>query len=306
MKNQLPYRVLLYYQYVNIENPDAFRDEQRALCEELGLLGRILVGPEGINGTIAGSIEATDAYKQRMHADERFAQMQFKEDAHDSIPFRKLKVKTRPEIVTLEAEGAVPENGGDHLSPQEWHALAQQEDVVVLDARNEYEWRIGYFKDALLPEIDLFKEFPAWVQEHKDELKDKKVLMYCTGGIRCERASTVVKDITGNDDVYQLEGGIATYGKEIPDGLWQGSMYVFDDRVKVQINDDAHHMLVSDCIHCDAQSDNIVNCSNAKCNDRVIICGTCMELSNGACSQECSTKHRDGVQAAWQIVERTA
>lgn len=301
-----PYRVLLYYQYVDIADPEQFRKEHKALCKELNLVGRILVGAEGINGTVSGRTEDTDAYKHAMHADPRFSSMQFKEDSSDFIPFRKLKIKTRDEIVTLEAENATPERGGAHLSPREWHELAQRDDVVILDARNEYEWVIGRFKNAMLPNIELFKEFPQWVEQHKDELKDKKVLMYCTGGIRCERASTVVKDITGNEEVYQLSGGIHSYGQEIPDGLWEGSMYVFDDRTKVQINDDAHHEIISTCNFCDAKTDEYYNCCNAECNQRILLCNTCVEKANQACSEECSQKHRAGIVRTWDIKKRVA
>lgn len=302
---EMPYRVLLYYQYVDIENPEQFREEHYALCERLNLLGRVIIGEEGINGTVCGLEKDTNEYKRIMHEDPRFAQMQFKEDSEAENAFRKLKVRFRPEIVTLEASNdAAPERGGQHLPPKEWHKMALEDDVVILDARNDYEWRVGRFKDAILPEVDQFKQFPQWVEEHKEELQDKKVLMYCTGGIRCERASTVVKDITGNDEVYQLKGGIHTYGQEIPDGLWEGSMYVFDDRIKVQINDDEHHYAVADCYHCGEKTDECYNCSNAQCNMKIELCADCFDKANGACSKECSENHRDGIVKAWQIEEK--
>ena len=299
------FKVLLYYKYVKLDNPDEFRDEHKALCEKLGLLGRILVGEEGLNGTVAGPIEAAEAYKEAMWADERFADMQCKEHVTDHNPFPKLKIKSRKEIVTLEDESATVEKGGAHLTPQQWHDMAMDEDAVILDARNNFEWEIGKFKDAILPDIDYFRDFPQWVKDNKEQLEGKKVLMYCTGGIRCERASAVLKN-EGLDDVYQLNGGIINYGKEIPDGLWEGSCFVFDDRMAVQVNDDAHHDVISTCRFCETKTDEYFNCCNAECNKLILLCADCKERSNNACSEECSTKHRDGVVKHWDIVERKA
>lgn len=296
------YHVLLYYMYTPIEHPEVFAEEHRALCKRLGLKGRVLVAGEGINGTLAGKKEACDEYKRIMNADSRFAAMEFKEHDADIDPFPRLRVVVREEVVTLglHDNGALPQNAGKHLSPEEWHALAQQDDVVILDGRNLYEARIGKFKDAITPEISAFREFPQWVKEHKKELEGKKVLMYCTGGIRCEKASAVVK-AEGIHDVYQLHGGIINYGKHIPDGLWEGSCYVFDARTKVQVNDDAHHSVISQCDFCHAPTDQYVNCANAECNKMMLLCATCHEKSGGACSPECAQRHRSGQPQEWKI-----
>lgn len=299
------YRVLLYYLYTPIEEPKKYVEEHRALCKELELLGRILIGEEGINGTLAGTIEKTEEYKKRMHADQRFHGMAFKEHLSEKMPFYKLKIKYRKEIVTLGAEDIDPKNGGKHLSPKTWHEMAQEENAVILDARNNFEWEIGKFKNALLPDIDYFREFPEWVKKNKAQLKKKKVLMYCTGGIRCEKASAVLKK-EGIDEVYQLDGGIINYGKEIPDGLWEGSCFVFDERRSVQVNDDAHHAVISKCHFCDQKSDRHENCCNAECNKMILLCNTCKEKSNNACSEECSKKHRNGVVKKWDIKTRQA
>lgn len=299
------YTVLLYYKYVTIEDPEQYKANHLALCTELDLQGRIVIGAEGLNGTVAGTVEATKAYKQALWNDERFADMQFKEHACDAIPFPKLKIKVRDEIVTLGDKQASIDNAGKHLTPEEWHQLAQSEDTIILDARNTFEWQIGKFKDAVLPDIDYFREFPEWVKQHKEELKNKKVLMYCTGGIRCERASAVLKN-EGIENVYQLEGGIITYGKEIPNGLWEGSCFVFDERMAVQVNDDTHHEVISQCRFCDTKTDRYYNCCNAECNALILLCDGCKERSNNACSEVCSTKHRDGVVKHWDIATRQA
>ncbi|MCW1930652.1 MAG: rhodanese-related sulfurtransferase [Candidatus Kerfeldbacteria bacterium] len=296
------YRVLLYYKYVPIENPEAFVAEHKALCSRLGLKGRVLIAHEGLNGTLSGSVEACEEYKQWILSDSRFAHMAFKEHDTAVLPFPRLRVVVRPEVVTLgvKDEGTLPYKAGKHLTPEEWHALAQEDDVVILDGRNMYEARIGKFKNAITPDIQNFREFPQWVKENKEKLNGKKVLMYCTGGIRCEKASAVVKE-TGIEDVYQLNGGIINYGKHIPDGLWEGSCYVFDARNKVQVNDDAHHTIISKCDFCKELSDQYVNCANAACNKMMILCASCREKSNDACSAECAQHNRRGVMKPWLI-----
>lgn len=296
------YRVLLYYKYVPIEHPEAFVAEHKALCSRLSLKGRVLVAHEGLNGTLAGSVEACEEYKKIMLADSRFSDMQFKEHDAEEMPFPRLRVVVRSEVVTLgvQDEGTLPYRAGKHLTPEEWHAMAQEENVVILDGRNMYEARIGKFKNAITPDIAAFREFPQWVKEHKKELEGKKVLMYCTGGIRCEKASAVVKE-EGINDVYQLYGGIINYGKHIPDGLWEGSCYVFDARNKVQVNDDAHHTIISACDFCSTPSDQYVNCANAECNKMMILCDRCRAQSNDACSLACNARHRKGVQKEWSI-----
>ncbi len=294
------FTVLLYYQYVPIADPDQFRAEHYALCKQLGLKGRILVGKEGLNGTVAGTAEATEQYKQALRRDERFATIQFKEDGYKTNPFPKLKVTVRNEIVTLGVKGADPKQGGEHLSPEQWHELAQQDDVVILDGRNNFEAAIGKFKNAITPDIEFFREFPGWVKQNKQKLANKKVLMYCTGGIRCERASALLKE-EGIQDVYQLDGGIINYGKHIPNGLWEGSCYVFDERIKVQVNDDAHHQVISQCLFCETKTDQYYNCSNALCNKMILLCDSCLDKSNMACSEACSKNHRAGINKAWRI-----
>lgn len=294
------FTVLLYYQYVPITDPAQFREQHYALCQRLALKGRVLIGAEGINGTVAGAAEGTEQYKQALRSDSRFTNIQFKEDQYQVNPFPKLKVTVRNEIVTLGVKGADPKNSGEHLTPEQWHELAQQEDVVILDGRNNFEAAIGKFKNAIIPDIEFFRDFPQWVKHNKQQLENKKVLMYCTGGIRCERASALLKE-EGIEDVYQLDGGIINYGKHIPNGLWEGSCYVFDERIKVQVNDDAHHDIISHCLFCDTKTDQYYNCSNAKCNKMILLCDSCVEKSNTSCSRDCSTKHRAGIVKPWQI-----
>jgi UPF0176 protein len=177
---------------------------------------------------------------------------------------------------------------------------------VILDARSNFESRIGRFKGAVTPDVEHFRDLPAWIDEHIDEFKDKTVLMYCNGNIRCERSSAYVQKLKGAKNVYSLEEGIVNYTKEIPDGLWEGSLFVFDERMQVQLNDDEHHAIISTCDHCETPTDTYFNCCNAECNDFVLLCSDCREKSNQACSEECSRKHRDGIVKHWDITTRTA
>ncbi|MBI4407143.1 MAG: rhodanese domain-containing protein, partial [Candidatus Kerfeldbacteria bacterium] len=218
---------------------------------------------------------------------EQFRDIEFKEHAYHENPFVKLKIKYRRELVTLGVNEITAADAAQHLSPQDWHALAQQPDTVVLDVRNEYESRIGKFKHAITPDIANFRELPAWLQQHQ-ELKDKKVLVYCTGGIRCEKASAVLKK-SGVGAVYQLHGGIINYGKEIPNGLWQGSCFVFDQRMAVPVNDPAHHQIISQCHYCSTATDTYYNCANVDCNALMLLCPSCLQTSQRLCSGEKQT-----------------
>lgn len=208
------YRVLLYYKYVPIEDPEAFREQHLAFCKELGLLGRILVSSEGINGTVSGTVEQTEKYMETMKADPRFADMVFKIDEAEGHAFKKIFVRHKKELVTLRLEDDVDPNEttGQHLKPAEFYEKMQDPNTIVIDARNDYEYDLGHFRGAVRPDIEAFRELPEWIEEHKDMLEGKKILTYCTGGVRCEKFSGwLVKQ--GFEDVAQLDGGIVTYGK---------------------------------------------------------------------------------------------
>ena len=203
-----PFQVLLYYLYVPISDPAEYMERHRALCEELELRGRIIIGEEGINGTVSGTFENTQAYVEAMNSDPLTAAMEFKIDPAESHVFPKLSVKVREEIVTLglpKEEDIDPnEVTGDRLSPSEWLEAMQEEEVVIIDGRNLYEAELGKFKGAVVPDIDSFREFPEWLREHREELQQKKkILTYCTGGIRCEKLSGFLKK-EGFDNVYQV------------------------------------------------------------------------------------------------------
>ena len=211
-----PYEVLLYYRYFPISDPEAYVASHRVLCERLGLLGRILVASEGINGTVSGLAESTTIYRERLLAEEGSADMEFKIDPADAHVFPKLSIKARDEIVTLGlGDEDLDPNAvtGDYLSPRAFYEAMKDPNAVVIDARNNYEWQLGKFRNAICPEVDSFRELPEWVRENRHLLEGKRILTYCTGGIRCEKFSGFLKQ-EGFEDVSQLHGGIVTYGRD--------------------------------------------------------------------------------------------
>ncbi|MEE6132246.1 hypothetical protein CHN50_18025 [Priestia aryabhattai] len=295
MSTNKPYRVLLYYMYVPIENAEEFRDEQFALCEELELKGRILVASEGINGTVSGTVEQTDRYMEVMKQDPRFSEMVFKIDEADEHAFKKLRVRHRPELVTLRLENDINplETTGNYLSPKEFFEAMQQEDTIVIDARNDYEFDLGHFRGAVRPDIRNFRELPEWIRENKEMFEDKKVLTYCTGGIRCEKFSGWLKE-EGFEDVGQLHGGIVTYGKdpEVQGELWDGQCYVFDERISVPVNQKEHVIVGKD--HFDGQPcERYVNCANPACNRKILASEENEHKYLRSCSHECRVNPRN-------------
>lgn len=260
------YTVLLYYKYVPIADPEGFAAEHLQLCRDLGLKGRVLVAKEGINGTLAGTSEATDEYQAWCRNHPLFSDMPFKINGADAPPFKRLSVKPRKEIVTLGVEEefdleSEPEN---HLSPEEWKRVLDEEDVVLFDVRNDYESAVGRFKDAITPPIGNFRELPDALDQYS-HLKDKKVLMYCTGGIRCEKASALFRR-KGFKEVYQLEGGILTYGEKLGADHWEGECFVFDERMTVPVGGDCPAEPIATCAHTGVVGAILINCRDDKCH----------------------------------------
>ncbi|MDR0921468.1 MAG: rhodanese-related sulfurtransferase [Lactobacillales bacterium] len=282
-------RVLLYYQYVPIENAEQFAKEHLAFCKEIGLKGRILVAEEGINGTLSGTFEATERYMEAMHGDVRFAEMVFKVDEENQNAFEKMFVRFRPELVSLNLEEDINplEITGAYLSPKEFREALLDDEVVVIDARNDYEYDLGHFRGAVRPDIRSFRELPQWIRDNKEKFMEKRVVTYCTGGIRCEKFSGwLVRE--GFKDVGQLHGGIATYGKdpEVQGDLWDGKMYVFDSRISVQINQKEHVIVGRDWFD-GTPCERYVNCGNPKCNRQMMTSEENEAKFLRGCSHEC-------------------
>jgi UPF0176 protein len=289
------YRVLLYYKYVPIENPEEVTQEHLDACKELGLKGRIIIAAEGINGTVSGTIEQTDAYVKYMDEHPLFAGTIFKIDEATEHAFKKMRVRCRPELVTLRLEDDVDPHvlTGKHLKPKEFFAEMQKEDTVVIDARNDYEYDLGHFRGAVRPDILNFRDLPEWIRENKQEFEGKKILTYCTGGIRCEKFSGwLLKE--GFEDVSQLEGGIVTYGKdpEVQGDLWDGQLYVFDERISVPVNQ-KEHIIVGKDHFTGEPCERYVNCANPECNKKILCSEENEHKHLRSCSHECRIHPRN-------------
>lgn len=255
---------------------------QKTLCEKLNLKGRIIISKHGINGTVGGNIEDVKQYVKETKQYVPFKDIVFKWSDGTGQDFPRISVKVRDEIVSFGAadELKVDEHGvvggGKHLNPAEVHKLVKErgEDVIFFDGRNAYEAKVGKFKGAVVPDTRTTKDFVSELESGKyDGIKDKPVVTYCTGGIRCEVLSSLMKN-RGFKEVYQIDGGIVKYGEKYGDeGLWEGSLYVFDNRMGMKFSDKAQD--IGACIQCGAKTSNYENCALKSCNDLVLICEMC-------------------------------
>ena len=229
------FTVAALYHFTRFDDPDALRAPLRDLCEEKDVRGSLLIAAEGINGTIAGPRAGIDAVLAHIRALPGCADLEWKESTAAEAPFARMKVRLKKEIVTMGVPGVDPKaKVGHYVRPQDWNALISAPDVAVIDTRNDYEIAIGTFEGAVDPETTTFREFPAWWQENKDRFHNKRIAMFCTGGIRCEKSTNYLIE-QGVEEVYHLKGGILQYLEDVPeeDSLWHGECFVFDERVSV-------------------------------------------------------------------------
>lgn len=278
------YRVLLYYGYTPISNPDHYRDEHHRLCLRLNLLGRVIVAPEGINGTVSGLTADCDAYMAALHADPRFAGIEFKIDEVSDHTFQKLHVRVKPEIVHSDLPVDPLKQTGIHLEPDEFRQLKNDPDVVLVDMRSNYEHAVGKFSGAVTFDMENLRDLPDHIHEI-EHLKKKKIITYCTGGIKCEKASAYLLS-RGFENVYQLHGGIIKYGMETGGEDFDGACYVFDNRVTVPVNV-VNPTVVSVCFRCGTPTTRLINCASPVCNNHVALCETCGHDHAGTCTDAC-------------------
>ena len=282
---QKPFAVILYYCFAAVDDVIALQRQQMELCVSLGLLGRIIVASEGINGTLSGTVKECEAYMAILHNDNRFASTDFKIDYGYGHAFQKINVRIKNEIVHADLHSVKPyEQTSTHLTPAQFKALKDQPDVVLLDVRSNYEHNLGKFKGAQTLDIDNFREFKDKLPE-LEHLKSKKVITYCTGGIKCEKASAYLLG-NGFENVYQLLGGIIRYGIEEQGEDFDGKCYVFDKRIAIDVNT-VNPTMVATCKICSNHTNHMVNCANPACNKHVTICPDCLLELKGACSPDC-------------------
>lgn len=276
-------KILLYYKFVPVADPDAIKLWQKTLAEGLNLKGRILIADHGINGTVGGDLKDLKQYVKQTKTHPAFKDVVFKWSDGGRDDFPKLVVKVRPEIVTfglpkeikVDQKGVV--GGGKRLKPDQLHELVKErgEDVVFFDGRNAYEAEVGRFKNAVIPDVRHTRDFKKELKKPEySKLKKKPIVTYCTGGIRCEILSTIMKK-EGFEEVYQIDGGIVKYGEAFADdGLWEGALYVFDDRITTKFSDKAKD--IGKCAHCSSSTSNYTNCTNKTCNKHIIVCQSCL------------------------------
>jgi UPF0176 protein len=289
-----PQKIILFYKFTPLADPEAIRLWQRTLCEANDLRGRILISKDGINGTVGGTLSQVKRYIRVMKDFAPFKDMEYKWSEGRGDEFPRLQVRVRDEIVTfgVPEEIVVNENGivggGIHLSPAEVNELvaSRGDDVVFFDGRNEYEAAIGKFKNAVVPPIETTPEFVKVLESGAyDHLKDKPIVTYCTGGIRCEVLSLIMKN-RGFKEVYQIDGGIVRYAEKFKDsGLWEGSLYVFDRRFKLDYGKETK--ILSACHMCNTPTSEYHNCSDLTCRRRTLVCDECSAKVNEVFCHDC-------------------
>lgn len=280
--------IAAFYKFISIpkESLESIRERFVTFAEQSKLTGLLVMGTEGVNATVAGTEETIECLKDLLK--ELFPNQEItpKISFADSMPFPRFKVDIRPEIITTkDLSLSHEESAGTHLSPEEWHAMIENDpDVLIVDTRNDYETEIGVFEGAVDPKIKKFSEFQTWVEENNLP-KDKKIMMYCTGGIRCEKAVPEVKRL-GYNSVFQLEGGILKYLEKYPEGFFKGECFVFDHRVAVD-----GHLAPSKtyrlCPHCGNPAKERITCK--ECKQEAVVCHSCIGQSfRVACSKNCA------------------
>lgn len=275
-------KIILFYKFYPLADPQAVMLWQKTLAASLNLRGRVLISPHGINGTLGGEVADLKNFIEQYKQFPGFNDTMFKWSDGIREDFPRLSIKVRQEIVGFHApnelevseQGVV--GGGRHLKPRQVHELVEKygDNVVFFDGRNAHEAKIGKFKNAVVADTNTSRDFIPELESGKyDNLKNKKVVTYCTGGIRCEILTSLMKK-RGFEDVYQIEGGIVKYGEAYgDDGLWEGSLRVFDDRMTINFSD--HTKTIGECTHCSSKTSNFENCALPSCNDLVLICETC-------------------------------
>ncbi len=293
-------KVILYYAFTPIADPESVRLWQRTLCNCLGLKGRVLISRHGINGTLGGDMSALKKYVRATKEYPGFKKIDFKWSDGKGEEFPRLQIRVRDELVAFgnPDELVVDENGvvggGIHLRSDQVEKLVEErgEEVVFFDGRNAFEAKIGKFRNAIVPEVSTTRDFVNEIESGKyDHLKEKPIVTYCTGGIRCEVLSAVMKK-RGFKEVYQIQGGIVRYGKKYgDDGLWEGSLYTFDSRMALDFSENAK--VIGECENCSAPTKMFHNCANVACHDLILLCDTCAKQNvNRSCTHD-RTRSRD-------------
>ena len=280
--------MLAYYIIHPLENPLEVQKEHIRFLKTLDSKGRIYIAHEGVNAQLSLKNSDVTPFLEWLEADPRYKNREVKIHLWHEHPFHKLTVKVRKELVAMNLEVDLTQRG-EHITPEEWRRLLEKKDphTIILDVRNNYESHVGHFEGAICPDIETFREFPQFAKDLADTVNpsETRVLMYCTGGIRCEIYSPLLKTL-GFKEVLQLQGGVIGYGLQEWGAHWKGKLFVFDDRLVVPISQDGGEP-ISLCQFCQSKSDTYYNCANMDCNALVIACPACMEKEQGCCQKSC-------------------
>jgi UPF0176 protein len=282
------YKVISFYKYVTIDDPAGLAEEHLKWCLANEVKGKVYLAKEGINGSVFGNEEITDKYKIHLKQYPVFSDIWFKEIFTETVAFAKMHVRVKSEIVNSGLLSTKLENTAPKLTPEQLLEFYEnKKDFIIVDARNWYESKIGKFKNAITPQITHFREWPEVVDSLK-EYKDKTIVTYCTGGIRCEKASAYMRE-QGFKDVYQIDGGILNYIQQFPDTYWEGGMFVFDDRRVFEPNTKEELKYTSNCHFCGKPTSYHINCHNLDCDKIIVCCHECKSENEYCCSDECRT-----------------
>lgn len=287
------YHVLAFYRIVKLENPEELIKKHKKLFEQLDITCRLYISEDGINGQMSASPAASIIYQEWLREIPEFRDVEFKIHYHHEHCFPRQQIKYRKQLVALDAPVDF-NHRANHVSSQEWKNMLESKDdnTIVIDVRNRYESKVGYFEGSELPEVDTTRQFQAYTEELKQRVDPEKVQVYmcCTGGIRCELYSAYMAQ-SGFKHINQLDGGIIKYGLEQGNKHWKGKLFVFDDRMVVPISDDPTEC-VGKCHFCEKSSDEYFNCANTDCNELFVSCPACIETQLGACCETCKTAPR--------------
>lgn len=289
--------ILAYYIITPIAAPELEVKRHKDFFEKRNFRGRIYISGEGINGQASGIEKDAEEYMAWMREDPRFADAKFKIHRASEHPFPKMTVKYRKQLVAMDQTVDFSKRG-EAVPPKEWKKMLEEEEKkILLDVRNDYEWKAGHFEGAELPQLEQFRHFPKYAKELREQYGvNTPVMMYCTGGIRCEYYSALLKE-EGFEKVYQLDGGVIQYGLEEGSTHWKGKLFVFDDRMVVPLG--SKNDVIARCIYCDTLCDVYYNCANMDCNGLFFSCLDCLRSHIGCCKETCQTGrvrpyHEDG------------
>jgi len=287
------YQIIAFYCFTEIADPQSEVKRQKNFLDSLDVRARVYIAPNGINAQMSFSIQDGEKYLNWLKEDPRFAQIKFKIDPYNEHVLPKVTVKYRKQLAALDSFPDL-QKGGEKVAAERWKQMLDErgDDTILIDVRNDYESVIGHFEGAECPDLKEFRDFPSYAESLKNRIDPgkTKVMMYCTGGIRCELYSALMKE-KGFETIYQLDGGVIQYGKEVGNSHWKGKLFVFDDRLSVPISEDEHE-LISACGFCNKPTDYYFNCADMDCNSLFLSCPSCAEKMEGCCSEKCMDAER--------------